>query len=220
MSETEQPASPSPIVRTEPAEVAAGIFVFPDERVPLVPNVGIVVGEQAVLVIDTGMGLRSAEHVLAHARRLAAGKPLYLTVTHFHPEHGFGAQVFAGQATIIYNESQRDELRRKGAGYIGMFKEIFGPNVAAELEGVELVDPHVVYDGAAEIDLGGHVATAAHLRARAHRRRPGRARRRQRAVRRRSLRDAHVPDRPVLPARRRRRRRQPLDRGAGRAGAH
>ena len=158
MSETEQPASPSPIVRTEPAEVAAGIFVFPDERVPLVPNVGIVVGEQAVLVIDTGMGLRSAEHVLAHARRLAAGKPLYLTVTHFHPEHGFGAQVFAGQATIIYNESQRDELRRKGAGYIGMFKEIFGPNVAAELEGVELVDPHVVYDGAAEIDLGGHVA--------------------------------------------------------------
>ena len=158
MSESEQPAAPSPIVRADPAEVAPGVFVIPDGRVPLVPNVGIVVGTQAVLVIDTGMGLRSAEHVLAHARRLAAGKPLYLTITHFHPEHGFGAQVFAGQATIIYNASQRDELRRKGAGYIGMFKEIFGANVAAELEGVALVDPHIVYEGAAEIDLGGHVA--------------------------------------------------------------
>jgi len=158
MSEMEEQVSPPPVVRGEPVEVSDGVFVIPDGRVPLVPNVGFVVGTSAVLVVDTGMSLDSAAYVLGHAKRLAEGKPLYLTVTHFHPEHGFGAQVFADAATIVYNREQRSELRLKGAGYIEMFKGIFGPHVVAALEGVELIDPHDVYDGEMEIDLGGHVA--------------------------------------------------------------
>jgi len=158
VSDNAEPASPSPVVCGDAVEVSDGVFVIPDGRVPLVPNIGIVIGERAALVIDTGMGRRSAAHVLAQAKQLAGDRPLYLTITHFHPEHGFGAQVFEGEATIIYNRVQRDELRRKGAGYIEMFKGLFGPNVAAELEDVELVDPHVTYDGEVEIDLGGHTA--------------------------------------------------------------
>ena len=152
----EQAATP-PVVRGEPAEVANGVFVIPDGRVPLVPNVGFVVGDQAVLVIDTGVGRRNGAYVLERARRLAGGRPLFLTTTHFHPEHGFGAQVFKGEATIIYNRPQRDELRRKGAAYIEMFSGL-GPDIAAEIAGVELTDPDITYDGQAEIDLGGHRA--------------------------------------------------------------
>jgi hypothetical protein len=48
---------------------------------------------------------------------------VFLTTTHFHAEHGFGAQVFKGEATIICNRPQRNELHRKGAAYI----EISGP---------------------------------------------------------------------------------------------
>lgn len=159
MSEMEPHVSPPPVVRGEPVEVSSGVFVIPDGRVPLVPNVGFVVGTRAVLVVDTGMSLDSAAYVLGQAKRLAEGKPLYLTVTHFHPEHGFGAQVFANESTIVYNREQRDELRLKGAGYIEMFKGIFGQHVVTALEGVELIDPHEVYDGETEIDVGGHVVT-------------------------------------------------------------
>ncbi len=159
MSEMEPHVSPPPVVRGEPVEVSSGVFVIPDGRVPLVPNVGFVVGTRAVLVVDTGMSLESAAYVLGQAKRLAEGKPLYLTVTHFHPEHGFGAQVFANESTIVYNREQRDELRLKGAGYIEMFKGIFGEHVVTALEGVELIDPHEVYDGETEIDVGGHVVT-------------------------------------------------------------
>ena len=127
MSEMEQPSSPPPIVRGEPVEVSDGVFVIPDGRVPLVPNVGFVVGTRAVLVVDTGMGPRQ-RRARARARQASSptGKPLFLTITHFHPEHGFGAQVFAGEATIVYNRAQRDELRHKGAGYIEMFKGTSG----------------------------------------------------------------------------------------------
>lgn len=147
-----------PLVRGEPVEISDGVFVIPDNRVEIVPNVGIIVGEQSVLVIDSGLGRRNGAFVLEQARRLAAGRPLYLTVTHFHPEHGFGAQAFKGAATIIYNASQRDELHRKGASYVEMFRGM-STNVAAELEDVQLVDPDVTYAGGrTEIDLGGHRA--------------------------------------------------------------
>jgi glyoxylase-like metal-dependent hydrolase (beta-lactamase superfamily II) len=149
--------APAPVVQGDPVEVSDGVFVIPDHRVPLVPNVGLVVGDTAVLVIDTGLGPRNGARVLAEARRLAAGRPLYLTTTHFHPEHGFGAQAFRGAATIIYNAAQREELRRKGAGYIDMFTGL-SPAYAAELKGVELTGPDITYDGRAEIDLGGHTA--------------------------------------------------------------
>jgi glyoxylase-like metal-dependent hydrolase (beta-lactamase superfamily II) len=149
--------APAPIVGGAPIEVAEGVFVIPDRRVPLVPNVGIVVGEHAALVIDTGIGARNGRYVLAQANQLAGGRPLYLTTTHFHPEHSFGAQAFKGAATIMYNRSQREELHRKGAGFVDMFTNL-GPQVAAELEGVELIDPDLTYVGRAEIDLGGRRA--------------------------------------------------------------
>ncbi|MFD9380954.1 MBL fold metallo-hydrolase [Streptomyces sp. NPDC059999] len=146
--------SPPPVISGSPVEVSEGVFIIPDRRVELVPNIGIVLGEKAALVIDTGIGPRNGALVLEQARRLAGDRRLYLTLTHFHPEHGFGAQAFKGAATIVYNSGQRAELRRKGAGYLGMFKGL-SPAVAAELEGVELVDPDLVYEGEAEIDLGG-----------------------------------------------------------------
>jgi glyoxylase-like metal-dependent hydrolase (beta-lactamase superfamily II) len=144
-----------PRVHGEPQEVAPGVWVVPDGRVPLVPNVGIVVGDRAALVVDTAMGPGNGAIVHGMARELAGDRPLFVTVTHFHPEHGFGAQAFR-DATIVYNREQHEEFRDKAALYVDMFRG-FGPEVAGELEGVELVEPHVVYDGAADIDLGGKV---------------------------------------------------------------
>src|SRR5437660_2897577 len=150
-------ASTPPIVQGEPVELIGGVFVIPDRRVQVVPNVGIVVGREAVLVIDSGLGPRNGDYVLEQAKQLAGNRPLYLTVTHFHPEHGFGAQAFKGVATIVYNRAQRDELGRKGGGYIELFKQLV-PSIAPVLAEVKFVDPDLTYDGQAEIDLGGHRA--------------------------------------------------------------
>jgi len=138
-------------------EIAPDVFVICDHRVPLVPNIGIILGRSAALVVDTGMGPANGKKVLDAAKRIAGQRPLALTLTHFHPEHGFGAQVFKGAAKIHYNRAQRDELQAKGEGYLGMFKT-FGPHVAAALEGTELVHPDEVYEGAStSIDLGGRM---------------------------------------------------------------
>ena len=138
-------------------EAAPGVFVIGDRRVPLVPNIGVVLGAEAALAIDTGMGPENGRTVLEVAQRLAAGRRLILTLTHFHPEHGFGAQAFKSRARIFYNAAQRDELAAKGEAYLGMFRT-FGPDVAKALEGVELIMPDDVYEGAnAKLDLGGRI---------------------------------------------------------------
>jgi glyoxylase-like metal-dependent hydrolase (beta-lactamase superfamily II) len=138
-------------------EIASGVFVIADRRIPLVPNIGIILGADAALVVDTGMGPVNGKKVLDCAKQLAGERSLILTLTHFHPEHGFGAQVFKGVAKIHYNRAQRDELRAKGDGYLGMFKT-FGPAVAAALKGTELVQPDEVYESAStSLDLGGRM---------------------------------------------------------------
>jgi glyoxylase-like metal-dependent hydrolase (beta-lactamase superfamily II) len=130
--------------------------VIPDRRVPLVPNIGVVGGTQSVLVVETGMGPGNAGTVLKFAADYARGRKLYLTTTHFHPEHAFGAQVFAGAATFLVNRAQADDLAAKGPGYLEMFRGL-GEPVARQLAGVELVTPDVVYDDSYDLDLGGRV---------------------------------------------------------------
>jgi glyoxylase-like metal-dependent hydrolase (beta-lactamase superfamily II) len=157
MSEASSNAGPPPpdVVPGGIKEIASGVFIIPDNRVPLVPNIGVILGDEAALVVDTGMGPVNGRKVFDAARRIAGTRRLILTLTHFHPEHGFGAQAFKGSARIIYNATQRDELQAKGEGYLAMFKG-FGPGVAAALEGTEIVMPDETYGGSTkEIDLGG-----------------------------------------------------------------
>jgi len=148
-------AVPPPMVKATPQEIARGIWVIPDHRVPLVPNIGIILGAHSALVVDTGMGPANGAAVLAAARQLAAGRRLILTLTHFHPEHGFGAQAFKGAAEIVCNRAQAAEQLAKGAPYLAMFRGM-SPDIAAALDGTVLVDADRLYDGDRHvIDLGG-----------------------------------------------------------------
>jgi glyoxylase-like metal-dependent hydrolase (beta-lactamase superfamily II) len=150
-------ASPDPVVQiSEVSELARDLVVIPNKGVDLVPNIGIIGGTHSVLVVETGMGPRNAEKVLEFADDYAKGRQLYLTTTHFHPEHAFGAQTFHGAATFLVNRAQADDLAAKGAGYLEMFKGL-GEPVARQLEGVEPAAPDFVYDRSHELDLGGRV---------------------------------------------------------------
>ena len=148
---------PDPIVRVEGArELGRDLVVIPDRRVPLVPNIGVIGGTEAVLVVETGMGPGNAEKVLTFAAEYAKGRRLYLTTTHFHPEHAFGAATFAGEATYLVNRAQAEDLAAKGAGYVEMFRGLGAP-VARQLDGVRLATPDLVYDDRYDLDLGGRV---------------------------------------------------------------
>jgi len=145
-----------PLVAEGAAEqVHERVYVIPDQRVEFVPNVGVVVGDDAVLVIDTAMGAENGSRVLAEARRRGGDRKLFLTTTHFHPEHAFGAEPFKAEATYIANSAQAEELADKGPEYVEMFSG-FGPGLAELLADVQLVQPEITYSGEkAGLNLGG-----------------------------------------------------------------
>jgi Metallo-beta-lactamase superfamily len=123
-------------------------------------------GAEVSLQLPDGPAERRLGHVQARRSAPAKSRKLYLTTTHFHPEHAFGAKAFAEHATYLANKAQASDLATKGPGYIGMFTGL-GEPVARQLAGVELPTPDLVYDDTYDLDLGGRVV---HLRAtgRAH----------------------------------------------------
>ena len=148
---------PLPIVDARfPGRLADGVWLIPDKRIPLVPNIGIVEGDKKVLVIDCGLTSESGRQVLAAARAIAGKRELVLTVTHAHPEHTFGAQAFKGLATIYYNKLQRDYLARAGAKLLAGFRPFLPPGGATLLDDIQITLADEVYDGPrAVLDLGG-----------------------------------------------------------------
>src|SRR5580704_8294809 len=65
------------------------------------PNVAIVVGDRATLVVDTGMGPRNGAVAYHEAQKLSKGALLYLTTTHFHPEHAAGEAGFPANTLLV-----------------------------------------------------------------------------------------------------------------------
>jgi len=97
-----QPQPPPPYVQEgKTIKVTGHIWVIPDARVNLVPNIGIVVGSKATLVIDGGMGPRNGAVVLREVQKVSRNTEIYLASTHFHPEHVTGFQAFPAAAKVL-----------------------------------------------------------------------------------------------------------------------
>ncbi len=121
------------------------------------PNVAIVVGSRATLVIDTGLGERNGATVMRAEQKLAKGPILYLTTTHYHSEHTSGEQAFPANTIIIRNSAQQDEMNKGVAAHIEVFKKMSAQNMDL-LQNVKFRPPDVVFDREAKLDLGGVTA--------------------------------------------------------------
>jgi glyoxylase-like metal-dependent hydrolase (beta-lactamase superfamily II) len=145
---------PTPLVASgKTREIAEHVYVIPDQRINVIPNIGIIVGRDGVLVVDTGMGPRNAETVLDEVKKITSKPVAYLTITHFHPEHGMGAQAFPASTIIIYPTDQKTELLEKGAAMINQFSGV-STEIADLLKPVKIRMPNVTFSQEAEVDLG------------------------------------------------------------------
>lgn len=120
------------------------------------PNVGIIVGEHATLVVDTGLGRRNGATVAKVARALAPHNRLFLTTTHFHPEHSTGVLGFPPETLLIRDQVQQDEMDHHGEEMVRMFagRSDFWKSL---LQGEQLRAPDETFDRELRLDLGGGV---------------------------------------------------------------
>lgn len=121
------------------------------------PNIAIVVGSRATLVVDTGLGPKNGATAALVAAKLAPhNTKLFLTTTHFHPEHSSGEPGFPSGTILIRNAVQQQEMDQHGQEMIDMFSRMSARNKEL-LAGVVLRTPDITFDKEATIDLGGGV---------------------------------------------------------------
>ena len=141
------------------AEVADGVFAHRGRHDVPGPgnggdlaNLGFVIGTEAVAVIDAGTTRGVAEGLYAAIRARTDLPIRYLLLTHMHPDHSLGAEVFkeAG-ATVIGHPNLAQGLANRAESYETALARLIGPE---GFLGTRLIGPDEGVERA-ELDLGG-----------------------------------------------------------------
>ena len=124
-------------------------LVFEDEHIA---NVGFVVGERCVAVLDTGGSLEEGEALACAIRRTTPLPVCYVINTHVHPDHLLGNRAFAGPAVEFIGHAKLPRaIGLRGNHYLGRAAAIAGRPFDRDL----LVPPGRTVSDRLEIDLGG-----------------------------------------------------------------
>ncbi len=147
--------APDPLVKEGVAvKLGEHTWAIPDGGVGGVPNVGIVVGSRATLVIDPGMGRRNGEIVLREVAKVSRNAELYIATTHYHPEHTTGYVAFPASAKYVNSRIQEAEFVEAGMGMIQAFASR-SPIQTDLLKDAQRRVADITFDKEYMLDLGG-----------------------------------------------------------------
>lgn len=147
------PPAPPMIRENATVKLTDHVWAIPDFNVGLVPNVGIIVGTKATLIVDTGLGPRNGEAIVREMKKVSKHADVFVVTTHYHPEHSLGAGALTG-AKLVMTRMQQQDMTELGKGIQDTFASR-SPLNKELLGGVPYPTPDVLFDREHRLDLGG-----------------------------------------------------------------
>ncbi len=140
-------------------EVAPGNFVHMGRHVTLedpdtddIANIGFIVGEKCVAIVDTG-GSVAVGQALRDAVRERTPVPIcYVINTHSHFDHHFGNVVFKHDNPVFIGHHKLPEALGGDNAYV---LEHFGRYLGENPSNADIIPPGRTVDSTLELDLGG-----------------------------------------------------------------
>jgi quinoprotein relay system zinc metallohydrolase 2 len=139
-------------------EVAPGVYVhhgLHEEATVAnqgaIANVGFVIGDAGVAVIDSGGSPMEGRALLAAIRRVTPLPVRAVINTHFHPDHVMGNVAFVAEGAAFYGHKNLPAgLMARRDSYVAAYESVFGPDSAKD---AIVLPSHLVSDSET-IDLG------------------------------------------------------------------
>ncbi|WP_295434168.1 quinoprotein relay system zinc metallohydrolase 2 [uncultured Thiodictyon sp.] len=141
------------------SEVAPGVYLHQGAQEETAPgnaghiaNLGFIVGDARVAVIDTGGTYAQGLALRAAVRRVTDLPIAYVVLTHVHPDHVLGAAAFEPDGPeFIGHANLPDALARRGEFY----RERAAADLGEAAAGTRVLVPQSVVTATRELDLGG-----------------------------------------------------------------
>lgn len=153
-------AEPLPVT-----QIAPGVFVhhgvhelIGEANAGAIANVGFIVGDTSVAVIDSGGSPTEGARLLAAVRQVTPLPVAYVINTHMHPDHVLGNPAFQGEAgvTFVGHKHLPAALAARAAQYVEANARLLGPVLGA---GLKIVPPTMTVEATQTLDLGNRTLT-------------------------------------------------------------
>ena len=146
-------------------EVADGVYIYTITGFIMV-NTGIIVGDDAVAVVDTGTTESDARSLL-HAVASVTDKPVrYVINTHYHGDHSFGNWWFLPAITVGHERCRLKLVGDEGTSHRDTMASHL-PMIREQVQAVPVTPPAVTFQNFVDLHLGNIDLKLAYL-GRAH----------------------------------------------------
>lgn len=142
-------------------KVTDGIYVHHGKHLDIdegyqgdICNLGVIIGHDAIAVIDSGGSKKTGEQLLAAIRRISQLPIRYVINTHVHPDHTYGNAAFQAESThFVGHEKLATNMLLRKEQYEKLNARLLGADGAAS----PTIPPDTLVHTEQTLDLGNRV---------------------------------------------------------------